>query len=142
MKISMRSRSLLGFALVCMSACGSKKEVPAAEEQKGPANAASAEITPEATKEAEQIFSTRCTPCHGPQGKGDGPASAGLEPKPRNFTNAAWQSEVTDDHIEKIVVYGGAAVGKSPAMPPNPDLQAKPQVVAALRAHIRDLKGK
>jgi hypothetical protein len=30
-------------------------------------------------------------------------------------------------------------VGKSPAMPANPDLMAKPEVVAALRAHVRGL---
>jgi mono/diheme cytochrome c family protein len=99
-------------------------------------------ITPEAKAAAEQIFSTRCAACHGPQGKGDGAASAGLDPKPRDFTDPSWQEGVTDEHLEKIVTYGGAAVGKSPAMPPNPDLQAKPAVVAGLRAHIRALKGK
>ena len=41
------------------------------EQSKGPA------ISPAATAEAAQIFSTRCMACHGPQGKGDGPASAG-----------------------------------------------------------------
>jgi mono/diheme cytochrome c family protein len=77
--------------------------------------------------------------CHGPNGAGDGPASAGLVPPPRNFQDAAWQKSVTDEHIEKIVQYGGAAVNKSPAMPANPDLMSKPAVVAALRAHVRAL---
>jgi mono/diheme cytochrome c family protein len=99
-----------------------------------------ANVTPAARGEATQIFATRCTPCHGPTGRGDGPASAGLTPKPRNFTDPKWQAAVTDEHIEKIVQYGGAAVGKSPAMPSNPDLTSKPEVVAALRAHVRSLK--
>jgi hypothetical protein len=33
-------------------------------------------------------------------------------------------------------------VGKSAAMPPNPDLNDKPQVIAALRLKIRSLKDK
>jgi hypothetical protein len=46
---------------------------------------------------------------------------------------------VSDEHIEKIVMYGGAAVGRSPTMPGNPDLMAKPEVVRALVAHVRGL---
>lgn len=90
-------------------------------------------------KEADEIFAGRCTPCHGPKGRGDGPASAGLTPKPRNFTDPTWQAKVTDEHIERIVLYGGAAVGKSPAMPPNPDLEQHPGLIKGLRAHIRSL---
>jgi hypothetical protein len=40
----------------------------------------------------------------------------------------------------KIVSYGGAAVGKSPTMPGNPDLLAQRDVLAALAAHIRNLR--
>lgn len=89
---------------------------------------------------AKEMFATRCTPCHGPSGAGDGPASAGLTPKPANFASDAWQTSVTDEHIEKIVMYGGMAVGKSAAMPPNPDLGSKPEVVKALREYLRALK--
>jgi len=92
-----------------------------------------------AMSEAQQIFSTRCFTCHGAMGEGDGPGSAALMPKPRNFTDTTWQASVTDDHIAKIIQYGGAAVGKSPTMPGNPDLMGKPEVVQALVAHIRSL---
>lgn len=91
----------------------------------------------DAKQQAQEIFAGRCTPCHGAQGKGDGAASKGLTPPPRNFSDPAWQKSVTDDHIEKIIKYGGAAVGKSPAMPANPDLNAKPQVVTELREIVR-----
>jgi hypothetical protein len=37
------------------------------------------------------------------------------------------------------VQYGGAAVGKSAAMPSNPDLMSKPAVVAALREYVRNV---
>lgn len=96
-------------------------------------------ITPEAAKEAQEIFAARCSTCHGLTGQGDGPGSAALTPKPRNFTDKMWQSNVTDKHIETIIQFGGAAVGKSPTMVANPDLVSKPAVVAALRAHIRSL---
>lgn len=92
-----------------------------------------------AQAEAEKIFSERCVTCHGANGAGDGPASAGLVPKPRNFQDSAWQESVSDEYIEQIVQYGGAAVGKSPAMPANPDLMSKPAVVSALRTHVRAL---
>ena len=114
---------------------------PAPAEAQPPAAAATASApSPADMKQAEEIFAGRCTPCHGPQGRGDGPASVALTPKPRNFTDPAWQAAVTDDHTEKIVLYGGAAVGKSPAMPPNPDLDQYPGVIKGLRAHIRTLK--
>jgi mono/diheme cytochrome c family protein len=103
------------------------------------ADADQPEMSPSAVAEAEQIFAARCTPCHGASGAGDGPASSGLTPRPRNFHDEDWQTSVSDEHLERIIQYGGAAVGRSPAMPANPDLTSKPEVVAALRAHIRDL---
>lgn len=91
--------------------------------------------------EADTVWQTRCTTCHGAGGKGDGAASAALTPKPRDFTLATWQAGVTDEHIEKIIAEGGQAVGLSMLMPANPDLVSKPDVIKALRAHVRSLKG-
>lgn len=92
--------------------------------------------------EAKTIYDSRCTTCHGAAGKGDGAAAAALNPKPRDLSAAEWQSSVTDEHIEKIIVGGGPAVGKSPLMPPNPDLAGKPAVVTELRKLVRGLGGK
>jgi mono/diheme cytochrome c family protein len=91
-----------------------------------------------ADAKAKEIFAQRCTPCHGNDGRGDGAASASLNPRPRNFHDPEWQSSVTDDHLQKIIQYGGAAVGKSAAMPANPDLKDA-AVVQALAAYIRQL---
>ncbi len=90
-----------------------------------------------ADMEAQQIFTSRCSPCHGAEGNGNGAAAAALTPRPRNFHDGAWQTATTDAQIEHTIVVGGAAVGKSPAMPANPDLANKPEVVAALRTLIR-----
>jgi mono/diheme cytochrome c family protein len=137
--------AVLLAALVFATACerGDAPSAPPAATPAPPAptapSPAPAGANAAAEAEAKQIFETRCTTCHGPLGAGDGPASAGLTPPPRNFQEATWQTSVTDAHIEQIIQYGGAAVGKSPAMPANPDLMAKPEVVAALRAHVRGL---
>ena len=101
--------------------------------------AAATALTPEA--EAQQIFSTRCAVCHGAEGRGDGPGASALTPKPRDYRDQEWQGSVTDQDIERTIVYGGAAVGKSPSMVANPDLGSRPAVVAALRELIRDFGG-
>ncbi len=95
------------------------------------ANAGAAEA------EAITIFNTRCAACHGMNGMGDGIAAAALNPKPRAYSDKAWQASVDDSHIAKVIVEGGAAVGKSAMMPANPDLKDKPEVVKALVAKIR-----
>lgn len=118
-------------------ACGGGKEQPATSGAETTATAQTAAATPDAKQEAQQIFSSRCSVCHGATGHGDGPGAAALTPKPRNYHDKAWQDSVTDDEIEKAIVYGGAAVGRSPSMVANPDLGNKPEVVAALKDMIR-----
>jgi len=55
---------------------------------------------PELTVRGKAIFAQTCATCHGPDGKGDGPGGAGLNPKPRNFTQqAGWTNGY---HIENI----------------------------------------
>ena len=98
-------------------------------------------ISPATMKEATAIYDSRCVMCHGPKGKGDGPVGATLNPKPRDLGDPAWQKSVTDEHIEKIILEGGAAVGKSPLMPANPDLKDKPDVVKTLRMMVRTFAG-
>jgi hypothetical protein len=62
--------------------------------------------------------------------KGQRPGSGQPEP----------EASVTDDALRTIIVKGGAAAGKSPLMPPNPDLDAKPEVVNGLVAKVRSFK--
>jgi mono/diheme cytochrome c family protein len=96
-----------------------------------------AKITPEVKAEAESIFDDRCTACHGSDGDGKGPASASLKPGPKDFRDAKWQKSISDEKITKAIISGGEAVGLSAGMPGNPDLEEKPEVVAALVAHVR-----
>jgi mono/diheme cytochrome c family protein len=87
--------------------------------------------------EAEKLFFKTCAACHGRDGTGNGPAAENLNPKPRNYTDPKWQASVTDDEIKKTIVLGGAGVGKSAMMPPNPKLKDRPEVVDELVGIIR-----
>jgi cytochrome c553 len=87
--------------------------------------------------EAREMFNSRCATCHGTEGKGNGPAAAALNPKPRNYTDKTWQKSVTDEQIKKTIIMGGAAVGKSPIMPASPDLESNQAVLDGLIAIIR-----
>lgn len=131
----------LVMVLSSINGC-SKKEQP---RETAPTAAAAPTVVPpsvplDPAAEAQQLFKSRCVVCHGDHGAGDGPGAAAIVPKPRAFADAAWQTSVTDEHIKKIIVEGGPAVGKSPGMPPNPDLKAKDDVVTALAKIIRDFK--
>jgi mono/diheme cytochrome c family protein len=92
---------------------------------------------PTVSNDPQDVFKTRCVMCHGETGHGDGPASVALNPKPRNYSDKEWQKTVTDDQIKKTITGGGASVGKSPLMPPQPDLASKPEVLDGLVKIIR-----
>jgi len=43
--------------------------------------------------EGKTIYSNTCSPCHGVKGRGDGPASSALDPKPADHSSANTQSQ-------------------------------------------------
>jgi mono/diheme cytochrome c family protein len=87
----------------------------------------------------ETRFKQLCASCHGPAGKGDGPAAAALNPKPRNFSDAAWQASVDDQYLRDIITKGGAAMGKSPLMAPF-GASVKDAQLDDVVAYLRSLK--
>jgi mono/diheme cytochrome c family protein len=129
-------------ALVVSAACsgGNPPAADPAVADDAPAQAAPTAQAPAAApgESAHEVFKSRCSPCHGNTGRGDGPASATLNPRPRDYSDAAWQKTVTDEQLKQVILYGGAAVGKSPVMPSQPDLESKPEVLAGLIKIIRD----
>ena len=55
---------------------------------------------PELMARGELLYAQSCATCHGPEGKGDGPAGLSLNPRPRDFTrNGDW---VNGTHLDEI----------------------------------------
>ena len=52
------------------------------------------------------IYETRCSPCHGFDGRGDGPAAAAIDPKPRNFRDPAFWQGRTAQQLRLVVKQG------------------------------------
>jgi len=136
-------RWLLALALV--AACGKNNDppppssgVPGAKPESGPKGEGSpAGGAKTGDERARAMFETICATCHGNTGQGNGPAAESLPTKPRNYTDAAWQASVTDAQIKDIIVHGGQAVGKSPLMPANPELEKDPEKLDGLLKIIR-----
>jgi mono/diheme cytochrome c family protein len=85
--------------------------------------------SPNVIARGKVVFDANCAPCHGTNGKGDGPAAAGLNPKPINFHSAyvkhmtpdymfwrvntgfpgsampAWQGLLSSDQIWEVIAY-------------------------------------
>ena len=127
---------LLCLALSC--ACG-KDEASSTTTGKAGTSAEGA-VSAAGRTEAKELFQSLCFTCHGASGKGDGPGSAALDPKPRSFADQAWHDSVTDQDIAKVIVFGGAAVGKSPMMPGVPHLKGKQSTIDALVAMVRGFR--
>ena len=50
-----------------------------------------------------------------------------------------WQSNVSNSRLQRAILFGGAAVGKSEVMPASPELQRQPQTLQGLVALVRGL---
>jgi mono/diheme cytochrome c family protein len=68
----------------------------------------------------KMLFLSACVNCHGEAGKGDGPGAVALNPKPRNLTEGAYISQLSDRHLFELISRGGIAVNKSQQMPAFP----------------------
>lgn len=123
--------------LLLLAAPGCEERAPAPAAAALPPGASVA-LTPALREEGRALYESRCATCHGASGAGDGPAGAGLVPRPRDLRDAVWQQRVTDAHLDRVITGGGLAVGQSALMPPSPDLRGRPEL-AALRAHVRAL---
>ena len=127
---------LLGIGL---QGCGGGGGAAAAPSPPQAAAPAAPKVTAAVRARARELYTSTCAACHGETGKGDGPGAAGLDPKPRNFGDPAWQAGVSDEAIEKVIVYGGAAVGKSAQMPAHPMFKDSDALRAALRELVREM---
>lgn len=63
------------------------------------------------------LYREHCASCHGPEGDGEGPSAAGLNPKPVHLDDGAYMNRLSNAYLRRITAEGGAAVGKSSMMP-------------------------
>jgi len=78
-------------------------------------------------------YVAKCQACHGPEGKGDGPASGALPKKPQDMTDAAFWKGMTDDKLRATITKGkpGSAMRAFPM---------KPEPLSDLVAYLNTLK--
>jgi len=128
--------------IVSLASCGDSKKSDDSENDD--AGKSSSEIAVPVVFKADvanlekgkALYQTTCAPCHGKEGKGDGPGAANLNPKPRDHSNGAYMNKLTDDHIGNVIRKGGAIFGY-PNMPSQPQL--KDDEINALIAQVRTL---
>ena len=116
--------------LIAAIGCGSDDGSPAS---KGNAAATSASAKPGRGRE---LYKANCVACHGDSGKGDGPGAGVLKPPPRDHTDRAYMSTLSDQEIGDIIKMGGAIKGK-PLMPSHPQINGGD--LAALVQYVRSL---
>ena len=87
---------VLVLSAVVLAACGSQAATtpePVPAEYAG----ATSPLGADAATAGAEVFKTNCESCHGPQGHGDGPAGAALDPQPKNL--AEFAPTVGDDYL-------------------------------------------
>jgi mono/diheme cytochrome c family protein len=93
------------------------------------------------TTVGERVFAQRCAVCHGPDGRGNGPAAPSLTPHPRNFTQGQFKYKSTsgdkpplDEDLIRTVTNGLQAS----AMPYFKDLLSDTEIREVVK-HIKSL---
>jgi len=71
----------------------------------------------EAIEAGEALFQTNCVVCHGPEGQGDGPGAAALDPKPAALGDQAMMGSLSDGYLFWRISKGGAMEPFNSAMP-------------------------
>jgi mono/diheme cytochrome c family protein len=55
-----------------------------------------------AAQKGQMLYSKLCWTCHGKNGKGDGPAAANLNPKPKDFSSVELQKQTDGELFWKL----------------------------------------
>jgi len=70
------------------------------------AHVARAPATPPDLGEGAHLFSVACASCHGASGQGDGPAAAGLSPRPASFHSDEVMGTLTPFKAQSVIRFG------------------------------------
>lgn len=86
---------------------------------------------------ADQLYGARCAFCHGDDGKGDGIAAEGLDPRPTDFTDPSFWDGRTDGQVRLAIEKGKPGTAMVPF---GGSLNAAE--IEALAAHLRSFAGR
>lgn len=64
-----------------------------------------------------KLHQQECARCHGPEGKGNGPAGKLLKVKPADWTDPTRMAALSEDHLLTVIKQGGKVAGLSTQMP-------------------------
>jgi len=128
----MQMKKNLLFVLVLgaliLAACGGGSDAPAIDPVPAEYAGKTSPLGADAATQGKEVFTTNCESCHGPQGHGDGPAGAVLDPQPKNLPEfvpqvgddylfwristgkpgtsmAAWAGVLTEEQIWQVIAY-------------------------------------
>ena len=79
------------------------------------------------------VYKTNCILCHGVKADGTGRASVLMDPPPANLT----MSDKNDEYKTMIITLGGAAMGRSAAMPVWGEQLLQPQEIEDVVAYLK-----
>ena len=125
------------LALFCMTAvyAGQGAAKPAARGTQKPA-AAAAKASPESLANGEVLYKRSCQMCHGPAGKGDGPAAKTLKGKLPDLSEKATLAKMSDADIHEQISNGKKSeIGNMPAMAKR----LKPEEITDIVNYVRTL---
>ena len=95
----------------------------------------------EAAEAGAEIYEVNCASCHGPEGKGDGPAAEPLDPKPADLSDAHLMEDMSDGALFWRVSEGGMMEPFNSLMPAWKDTLSEDeiwQVIAYIREFAED----
>ena len=99
---TVRRSMIAAVAIAALVGAGSLSTAWAQGEWTAPADAKNTKNPEKGTDLGKKSVETNCVPCHGPSGKGDGPAAAALTPKPANWTSDKIKKETDGELFWKI----------------------------------------
>jgi mono/diheme cytochrome c family protein len=120
--------AVLVVAAFVLAACGGSAAVATPAPVPAEFAGMTSPLGPDAAAAGAEVFKVNCESCHGPQGHGDGPAGAALDPTPKNLPElmplvgddflfwrvstgkegtsmVAWKGVLTDEQIWQVVAY-------------------------------------
>jgi mono/diheme cytochrome c family protein len=135
---------VLALALAIVAGCGGQSDQTGANTNTStepvpstpaPDTTAGAGTTESVEAVGARVYAARCALCHGPDGRGDGPGAAALNPKPRNYHDKAYMATRTDAELLEVIRNGKGAMPRWSGILSEAEMQAVLKHVRGLGAN-------